>query len=278
VVRDDAPGGLAPFFASATASAEQAPLAIEPTLRSRLRFGAMAAVGALLTMPLSLGVTLHSLLRPGPRTFQRWYRPWSRGILGAGGLRVRTTAHAPIDPTTPAVFVANHQVAVDIPVAMQAIPIPFGFVAKASVRKIPFLGFAVAHTACLFVDRSQPRQALASLQDAAAQVRAGHAVLFFIEGTRSYAPVLMDVRRGAFLLAVEAQVPLIPVTIRNTYRLADERALAARAGTVDVVLGAPIPTAGRTRRDIPALIETVRTAIAADLAVEHDRWSGPQTA
>ncbi|MEM9998954.1 MAG: lysophospholipid acyltransferase family protein, partial [Bacteroidota bacterium] len=97
----------------------------------------------------------------------------------------------------------------------------------------------------------------------------------FVEGTRSYAPVLTGVQRGAFMLAVEAQVPLVPVTICNSYRLADERALAAQRGTVEVVVGAPIPTTGRTRRDLPALVDAVRDAITAELAAEHARWTAP---
>lgn len=233
----------------------------------------MVSTAFLSMAPLGLGVALDSLARPGVRTLQRWYRRWSGAILGAGGIRVHAILRDDRFLEDPVVLVANHQVAIDIPVAMQAVSLPFGFVAKSSVRRIPFLGMATARSGNLFIDRRHPRQALRDLDEAASTVRAGRSVLFFAEGTRSYAPILGALRPGAFRLALAAQVPLVPVAIRNSYRLADERAFAAQPGTVEVVIGRPIPTAGRGRRDLPALTDAVRDAIQAELADEAARWA-----
>ncbi|MEM6785749.1 MAG: lysophospholipid acyltransferase family protein [Bacteroidota bacterium] len=241
--------------------------------RTRFRFGVMMTAALLLIVPYRIRISIGAIAPVGPRIIRRWYRRWGGGILTSGRIRLQLREQEALDPKQPVVFVANHQVAIDIPILMRAVPISFGFMAKSSVRRIPILGHMAASTGAVFIDRTSPRQALSDLKRAAERVRNGHSVLFFVEGTRSYAPVLADFRPGAFRLAVEAQVPLVPIALCNSYRLADERVFASQPGALDVVVGAPIPTAGRTRRDIPALINTVRRVLTAELAEEFERWS-----
>lgn len=242
-------------------------------MRARLRFGGMIATALLLTLPNGVGIGWDLLMRPGLHNFQRWYRRWGGSVLSSGGIRVAVRLHEALDPTQPVVFVVNHQVAIDIPILMRTVPLPFGFVAKASVRRIPFLGFFAARTGAVFLNRGHPRRALNDLRRAGERVRSGYSVLFFVEGTRSFAPVLGDLQPGAFRLAVEAQVPLVPITICNSYRLADERTRSAQPGTVDVVIGSPISTRGCARRDIPRLMQIVRDTFRVELAPERARWS-----
>ena len=141
--------------------------------------------------------------------------------------------------------------------------------AKAELRRVPFLGSVLKRTACLFVDRSDARRAVQSIRVAAERIREGNSVLVFCEGARSFSRDLLPFHRGAFVLAVEAGVPLIPVTIIDNYRLLDERRAVGRVGTVRMVVGEPIAMENRTRGDVSALMDEVRDVMQAELDRAH---------
>lgn len=232
----------------------------------RLWFAWFGLVALLVTIPSSLIQMATHYVRPTARNFKRWASLWGRTILRATGLRVQVEEHVPLDPARPYVFVANHQNLLDILALADALPYPFGFVAKAELERVPFLGFAIRHSASVFIDRSDPRRSVASLQRAGERIRAGNSVLIFPEGVRSYAPDLQPLKKGAFAVAVEAGVPLVPVTILNAYRFMDERHYAVRPGRIRIVVGTPIPMEGRHRRDIPEVMAQVQAQMEAELA------------
>ena len=243
-----------------------------PRLRlgTRLHFVWFVVWGTLWTLMLSPFLLVDSTFRPGARTFKRWMTRWARMILGGTGVRVRTELQQPLDPARPVVLVANHQNALDILTASAAIPHPFGFAAKAELRRVPIVGTVLAHTACVFVDRSTPRRAAQTLAEAGAQIRAGNSVLVFPEGLRTWRTTVAPFARGAFLLALEAGAPLVPVAIDGDVGLFDERHGASRPGLVRVAIGPPVPTAGRPRDDVPALMEAVRAWMARELGVVEE--------
>lgn len=236
---------------------------------TRLAFLWAILWGAAVTVPCTAAVLLHNAVRPTARTFKRWATLWAHLLLMGAGVKVVSEVRARLDPDRPVVFVANHQNELDIVTLLVGIPHPFGFMAKAELRRVPLLGSVLHRTACLFVDRSDPRRAVQSIRTAAEQIRAGHSVLIFCEGGRSFSPDLRPFHRGAFLLAVEAGVPLVPVTVLDNYRLLDERKAAGRVGTAHMVVGEPIPVAGRSRADVPALMDEVRAAMQAELDRAH---------
>lgn len=242
---------------------------------TRLTFIWAIAWAAVVTVPCTAGVLLHNAFHPTARTFKRWATLWAHLLLAGAGVKVVSEVRAQLEPDQPVVFVANHQNELDIVTLLVGIPHPFGFMAKAEMRRVPLLGSVLARTACLFVDRSDPRRAVQSIREAAAQIRSGHSVLIFCEGGRSFSPALRPFHRGAFLLAVEAGVPIVPVTVLDNYRMVDERRAAGRVGTVHMVVGEPIPMAGRTRADIPALIDEVRAVMQAELDRAHGVSSPP---
>lgn len=243
---------------------------LRPRLTRYLWFGWTALVAALWTIPMSIGQVLAHRRRPTAATFHRWAQRWSRGIVGAGGVRVTLEDRARLAPGQPVVFVANHQTGLDILTLSAAIPYPFGYAAKAELREVPFLGRAIEHSACVFVDKRDPRRAVQTVQEAGVRIRGGNSVLIFAEGERSYSGGLLPFQRGAFVLAAEAGVPLVPVTILGNYRLLDERRLLMRPGRIRIVLHPPISMEGVTKRDLPSVIDRVRTTLATDLTTyEH---------
>ncbi|MEM1041153.1 MAG: lysophospholipid acyltransferase family protein [Bacteroidota bacterium] len=206
--------------------------------------------------------------------FKRWSTRWARAVLGLVGIRLDVTMRTELDPEEPVIFVVNHQNELDILTVLAGIPVPFGFMAKAALRKVPVLGSVLEESVCLFVDRSDPRRAVQSMKEAAARIREGNSVLVFCEGERSFSRRLLPFLRGAFVIAVEAGVPLVPVTVLDNYRLLDERRLLACGGTAHLVIGEPIPTEGKSRADVSTLMEEVRSVMQAELDRAHGVSSG----
>jgi 1-acyl-sn-glycerol-3-phosphate acyltransferase len=237
-----------------------------PTLGGRLHYAWFCVVALLGTIPMSIIQLVTHTFDPTARNFKRNATVWGRVILRGAGIRVRAVTRVPLDPARPYVFVSNHQNLLDILALGDALPYPFGFVAKQELRRVPFLGFAIGHSASVFIDRSDPRRSIQSLQEAGERIRAGNSVLVFAEGTRSYAAALQPLKKGAFNVAIEAGVPLVPVTILDAYRLMNEKEKAVRSGTIHLVVGAPIAMEGRHRRDIPEVMDLVQAQMEAELA------------
>jgi 1-acyl-sn-glycerol-3-phosphate acyltransferase len=198
------------------------------------------------------------LFRPSADNFKMWAGGWSRVCLFFAGVRVRRHGWSGLPKDQPYVFVCNHQTGLDIWVNLVSIGHPFGFVAKASLRRVPFLGQALRFSPCLFVDRSTARRAAASIKEAASRIRGGTSVLIYPEGQRTWSSQTTDFMKGAYQLAVKAGVPLVPVALINAYEVYDERSKVVRPGVVHTVVGEPVDTAHLTASHIPELMERTR--------------------
>ena len=235
-----------------------------PSPASRAWFGWVAAAGAFFTVTMSPLLVLHSATEPTARTLRAWMRPWGRAILASAGVRVRVEQRAPLPPG-PVVFVSNHVNLLDIPVTMAALPRDFLFVARRELRAWPVVGWVLEKTACLFIARDNPRQSVADLRSAAERIRGGDSVLLYPEGGRSYSHALAPFMRGPFVLAIEAGVPVVPLTMVGHTGVLSVRDRTARPGETRFVIGAPIETAGLARADAAGLQARVRDAIEAEL-------------
>lgn len=242
------------------------------SLAARLWFGWVMGVVAVLSAVLSPPLVLHSAFRPTARTFVTWMRPWSRGILRAIGVRLRVIGTVPPGPV---VFVANHQNALDIPATAAGLPRPFLYVARHELRTWPIVGWVLEKSACLFIRRDNPREALRSLKVAGERIRGGESVLLFPEGGRSYRHGTEPFMKGAFVLAVEAGVPLVPVALVGHVGVVDEKTKRARPGAIRLILCDPIATDGLRRSDVGELAEQVRGVIGEALAAYGDPVAAP---
>ena len=239
----------------------------DPSLGRRLWFGWVCAAGAFWTATLSPLLVLHSAFQPTARTLRTWMRPWGRLVLGAGRVRVEVEHRAPL-PDGPVVFVSNHVNLLDVPATTAVLPRPFLFVARRELRTWPMVGWVLEKTACLFIARDNPRQSVADLRAAAERIRGGESVLLYPEGGRSYGHALKPFMRGPFVLAIEAGVPLVPITMVGHAGLFSIRQRVARPGVTRFVIGAPIETAGRARADAAALSDEVRAVLESELGPE----------
>jgi 1-acyl-sn-glycerol-3-phosphate acyltransferase len=192
------------------------------------------------------------------RTTRAMGGAWSRLLLRL--LRVVSVSgleHAP----RPAVA-ANHASTLDIFVLFGHLPIDFRIVYKRSLSFVPLLGWAIRLGGHLPIDRRNPFRARRSLDEAVRRIRGGTSVVLFPEGTRSPDGAVRRFKRGSFSLAIEAGVPVVPVSLIGVQAVVPRGLSSIRPGTVGVVLHPPVPVASRSPGDAEALAEEVRTIVA----------------
>lgn len=167
---------------------------------------------------------------------------WSKIILKTFGIRLHIKGLENIDRTKHYVFVSNHASMFDIPAVLAGIPNEVNLVFKKELSRVPIWGWALRYGHFIMIDRSNPRDAIESLDRAAQSIRNGKSVLLFAEGTRTRDGKLQPFKRGAFTLAVKSKVPVVPVTINNTFSILPKGSLNIRPRDIEVILEHPIPT------------------------------------
>jgi 1-acyl-sn-glycerol-3-phosphate acyltransferase len=190
-------------------------------------------------------------------------RRWIRWIFATCGIRVEAGGLEHVRATKTAVYMSNHQSVLDIGAIVETLPVSWRFVAKRELTYIPFFGWALGLSDQVVIDRGNRRRSVESLRRAAERIRGGVNVIIFPEGTRSADGSLQPFKSGGFHLAIDAQVPVIPITVSGSFQLTPKRSLQVRSGTIKVVYGAPISTAGLTTHDREPLKERVAAAIQA---------------
>jgi 1-acyl-sn-glycerol-3-phosphate acyltransferase len=134
------------------------------------------------------------------------------------------------------VIVANHQTGWDIFLLYGYLPIDFRWIMKKELRKLPFIGFASEKVGHIFIDRSSPRAAMTSLEEAKRKLVNGNSVLIFPEGTRSNSQQMLPFKKGAFKLANELGLDILPVTIVNSCRIKRKGFLNLLPGKAGLVI------------------------------------------
>jgi 1-acyl-sn-glycerol-3-phosphate acyltransferase len=202
---------------------------------------------------------------------QHWCaQVWSRMIARTAGARVRVHGSQHIQPGASYVFLSTHQSYMDIPVMLGYLPAQLRIAAKKEIFRIPFLGWHMRRAGHISIDRSSTSDAVASLRQATQGIRNGTCAFLFPEGTRSRDGALQPFKKGGFKLAMQSGVPIIPVTITGTRRILPRDSIIFRPGHVDMYVDAPVPTAGLRDEALPALMQTVRAAMARHF-VEAER-------
>jgi 1-acyl-sn-glycerol-3-phosphate acyltransferase len=213
------------------------------------------------TLVLGAAALLVSPIDPKGEYAHRIARLWAAIHLRVNGIVVCLEASDNM-PEPPFLLMSNHQSALDISVLLAHLPVPFKFVAKRELFRIPVFGRAMKKAGYINIDRENPREALKAIEDAVARIKGGTSVLIFPEGTRSADGNLLPFMKGAFSLATRAGVPVVPVAVIGTNPLQPPGcAVAAQKGRVTVRMGKPIPMEGKGLSYKAGLMEEVRAAI-----------------
>jgi 1-acyl-sn-glycerol-3-phosphate acyltransferase len=183
--------------------------------------------------------------------------------LRACGTRVNVTGLENLEDGRQYVFASNHRSYLDTAALFRCSGRRIGLVAKKELLKVPVMGQGMGFVNIVAIDRSNPERALQSMEKARKIIENGFSFGVFVEGTRALPGELLPFKKGAFHLALQTGVDVIPVAFRNTDRLMGKRTGVLHPGTIDMVLCPPVRTAGRDIMDV--LLET-REAIAKELA------------
>ncbi|MBA4070677.1 MAG: 1-acyl-sn-glycerol-3-phosphate acyltransferase [Gemmatimonas sp.] len=194
-------------------------------------------------------------------------RVWARIVLAAAGTRV--VVHGGEHRLGPQhIFVGNHVSWFDV-FAMAAHLRWFKFVAKAELFRIPIFGRAMRYAGMIPIERTSQSRARASIDQAGVEIERGASVILFPEGTRGRSYALRPFKKGAFVLAVETEAPIVPVAIHGTIEIQRKGAVLIRPGRIDLHFLPPIDTAGWAYEDRNALADEARSRIAECLRREY---------
>lgn len=229
------------------------------------------------TIPLAAFVSLASLLGMKDRpngVYQRVMRLWVRSLLGAAGVRYRVHGAERV-ASGPAVYICNHVSWFEIFILAELIP-HFTFIAKSELRRIPIFGRGAEAAGIIFIERANRKAAFDKYAVAAAQVRGGKSAVVFPEGTRGRDYRLRPFKKGPFVLAIAAGVPIVPVVAHGTIEVLPKGSLRTRGGDVDIHFLEPVPTAGCSYEDRERLMRLVWRRMADCLREQYGVDSAAQ--
>ena len=193
---------------------------------------------------------------------QHWIaRQWARVLLRLALSPVTVVHPERLEHLGPAVFAANHLSYYDTPVLFAKLPFQFRILAKASLWKLPFIGWYLHRSGQVPIDHSSARAGVASLGHGAKTLRSGLPLVVFPEGGRAASGHLQPMAGGAAWMALKAQVPLVPLTLVGTYELLPIHVYALHPRPLKLIVGQPIPTTGLTPRDADRLTHQLHTEI-----------------
>jgi 1-acyl-sn-glycerol-3-phosphate acyltransferase len=225
-------------------------------------------VAVVVTIPASTIVMIIALLSSSSSLIEPVIRLWARGVLWGAGIDIRAEGIERIERSKRYIFIANHHSYFDIPCILAAIPQPIRFMAKKSLFSIPLFGWALSRAGFIPIDRKNRRTAVKSFDLAVERIRKGNTIVIFPEEGRSRELAMRPFQRGAFLLAIRSELPILPLAIDGTYEVLKVGAKRITPGVVTIRVGTVIETAGVSVRAKDTLLEESRGQIEKMLEVD----------
>ena len=225
----------------------------------------------LIAFPLIIVVTLFTAIftilcfpwknGKAPRAVQVF---WSRSVLWLLLIPIKVTGQENVDPKQSYVFVANHQSFLDVFAVYGWLPNNFKWLMKKEIRKVPFVGTACAVAGHIFVDRSNPRAALQSMDHIKKGLVDGISTVIFPEGTRTKTGEMGRFKQGAFKIAMDMGLPVVPLSLGGFFKaMPSGQAFANPRARVSLHIGKPIDIS--QFNDINEAMEYLRNEIAKNI-------------
>lgn len=150
---------------------------------------------------------------------QKAARNWARSLVKITGSKIEVEGVENVPSQGAVLFVANHQGNFDIPLILGFVPGAKGFIAKKELEKFPMINIWMKKLHCVFIDRGNLRQSFLTMRAATENLKNGHSMVVFPEGTRGKGNPLAEFKRGSLGIAEKAKVPLVPLTIVDSYKI-----------------------------------------------------------
>ena len=195
----------------------------------------LAYPGILLaTIIASLSTAFFGFFNPYSKFTTGALRIWGKALLWLCGCKLIIEGLENIDPDKTYVFAANHLGALDIPAMIFAVPRTARFIAKKELFQIPVLAMGMRNSGMLKIDRGNSDEAIKTLEEAIGTIKDGCSVIVFPEGTRSKNGLVQNFKKGAFILALNGKIPVIPTVISGTQYVVPEKNKLIHRGTVKI--------------------------------------------
>jgi len=234
----------------------------------RLHYWWSLFVAAALLLIFGPPVLLVAWLRKKHELVYPWALFGARNWLRLSGMRVEVTGLEYLDPDQTYVFIANHRSYLDTATLFAYTGRRLGLLGKKELLKVPILGYGMAYVNIMAIDRSNRERALETVEAATARIRSGRSFGVFAEGTRAKPGEFLPFKKGAFYMAAQAGVPIVPIAIKNTDHLMGKGTGEARPGTIQMVLLPPVSTVGiASDEEVKGLVGRVHEMIGRELAV-----------
>jgi 1-acyl-sn-glycerol-3-phosphate acyltransferase len=232
------------------------------TVRDVLRTGLMLTGVVVGTLVCGLSVIVLTLIRPRSRYADTFARLWGEVFLRLGFVRRHIEGVDNVDRSRSYVFVSNHLSNFDPPLHIAEVPVPIRFLAKKELFRVPVLGRAMLSIGMIRTDRQAHASAHRAINEQVAlAIERGRSLIIYPEGTRSRDGELHGFKKGAFRIAIDNQLPVLPITIAGGDRAWKPGSKLAHGGHIRMVFHEPIETTGMTRDDIDALRNRVHALI-----------------
>ncbi|HEV7682291.1 MAG TPA: lysophospholipid acyltransferase family protein [Pyrinomonadaceae bacterium] len=196
--------------------------------------------------------------------------PWAlfgaRNWLRLSGVKIQVSGKEHLDPQQTYVFISNHRSYLDTATLFVYTGRRLGLLAKKELLNVPLLGVGMGFVNVMAIDRSNSERARATVEAATARIRSGRSFGVFAEGTRAKPGEFLPFKKGAFYMAAQAGVPIVPVALKNTDHLMGKGTGEARSGTIEMIMFPPISTTGcSTDEAVRGLVQQVQAVIGKEL-------------
>src|ERR1700686_2102773 len=230
-------------------------------MTSFIRTILLYSTAAAATVVLGFAVIIAALFgvedKPG-RLYDKVPRWWSAAVLFVVGIKVRVHGMENVRGGGPHIFASNHGSWFDVPSLAKTLP-RNKFRAKAELFKVPIFGRAMRAAGMVEIQRDNRKAAFGAYEVAAERIRQGNSVVVFPEGTRGHAYPLRPFKKGPFVLAIAAGVPIVPIIVHGTIEIMQRGSLWVHPGTIDIHLLEPVSTTTVDYDHREALMQTVRS-------------------
>lgn len=194
---------------------------------------------------------------------------WSNFFLNIIGARVHIKGSENI-PDGACLFVANHQGFLDIPIIISSINRPIGFIAKKEMKKIKIISYWMEQINCVFMDRSNIRTSVKSINEGIQILKSGYSMVIFPEGTRSKGPTINSFKKGSLKLGLKAMVPIVPIAIDGSYKLREgNKHSNIKSADVNITICKPIYTDNLSREEKETLSENIKSEITKNIYLKN---------
>lgn len=199
--------------------------------------------------------------------FWGYYPPkwWARITCWLSLCRVNSSGHENLDKNTSYVFIANHQGAFDIFLIYGFLNQNIKWVQKASLRKVPFAGKASEIAGHVFVDNTSIASRRDTIIKAKKEIVGGVSMMMFPEGSRSKDGKMQPFRRGAYRVAMDMGLPIVPITINGPFDVLRVKSMKLNPGKLELIIHKPIPTENLEQKDLRALMNQTKEIIYSGL-------------